>query len=166
MCTCLCAECNITFSRSLKEVVRSMKKSGPVFCSRKCSGKQNTRQMSGNLANLVHANRRDEFTPFREVFRRCKRRDKDFDLDLDYLRNQWNLQQGICPYLKVKLILPTTNGKHDSSNPNYVASVDRIDSSKGYVKGNIQFIALTINYAKNNFTEAVVIDLIKLCKSV
>lgn len=164
MCRCLCAECKKPFSRPLKEVIRSMKKAGPLFCSRSCSGKQNTGHMSANLNNLVHDNRRDEYTPFREVFRRCKRRDKDFDLDLQYLKEQWEKQQGTCPYLKIKLVLPATNGKQDSSNPNYVASVDRIDSRFGYIKGNVQFISLTVNYAKNNFDEAVVTDLINLCK--
>jgi hypothetical protein len=31
------------------------------------------------------------------------------------------------------------------------ASLDRIDSSKGYIKGNVEFVCLAINFAKNDF---------------
>ena len=34
------------------------------------------------------------------------------------------------------------------------ASLDRIDSSKGYVKGNVQFVSYMANCAKNEFTSA------------
>ena len=33
------------------------------------------------------------------------------------------------------------------------ASLDRIDSSKGYVKGNVQFIVAPINYMKNTLSD-------------
>ena len=42
-----------------------------------------------------------------------------------------------CPYLKIKL----SYNKKDSKKPFYY-SIDRIDSSKGYIKGNIQIISL------------------------
>lgn len=32
------------------------------------------------------------------------------------------------------------------------ASLDRIDSSKGYIKGNVEFVCYAINLAKNSFT--------------
>ena len=32
-------------------------------------------------------------------------------------------------------------------------SLDRIDSAKGYVKGNVQFVCLGINYAKNRWSD-------------
>jgi hypothetical protein len=33
------------------------------------------------------------------------------------------------------------------------ASLDRIDSTKGYIKGNVEFVCLAINYAKNKFSK-------------
>lgn len=35
------------------------------------------------------------------------------------------------------------------------ASLDRINSSKGYVKGNNQFVALIAQFAKNEWTDSV-----------
>jgi hypothetical protein len=52
-----------------------------------------------------------------------------------------------CPYLGVKLL---TN-PDERNSPNYF-SIDRIDSSKGYVKGNIQIISRLANTMKNNAT--------------
>lgn len=53
----------------------------------------------------------------------------------------------LCPYLGVKLL---TDSK-DYSQPNYY-SIDRIDSNKGYVKGNIQIISRLANTMKNGAT--------------
>lgn len=63
-----------------------------------------------------------------------------------------------CPYLGVELL---TN-PNQSNSPNYF-SIDRIDSSKGYVKGNIQIISLLANTMKNNAT---INQLIDFCKGV
>ena len=45
------------------------------------------------------------------------------------------------------------------------ASLDRIDSSLGYLKGNVQFTILCINYMKNNLTHTQMLQLIDLIKS-
>ena len=37
------------------------------------------------------------------------------------------------------------------------ASLDRIDNSKGYVKGNVRFVALIYNYARNGFDDEAVL---------
>jgi hypothetical protein len=52
-----------------------------------------------------------------------------------------------CPYLGVELI----TDKDKCNHPNYY-TIDRIDSSKGYVKGNIQIISFLSNIMKNNAT--------------
>ena len=52
-----------------------------------------------------------------------------------------------CPYLGIKL----STDKKDCYNDNYY-SIDRIDSTKGYVKGNIQIISRIANTMKSNAT--------------
>ena len=38
------------------------------------------------------------------------------------------------------------------------ASLDRIDSSRGYIKDNIQFVSLIVQYAKNDWEGEVVFE--------
>ena len=53
-----------------------------------------------------------------------------------------------CPYLEIEL----SANPEDKDEPNYYTG-DRIDSSKGYVKGNLQVISMKANRMKNKSTE-------------
>ena len=83
---------------------------------------------------------------------------KEINLTTEDIKNVWEKQNGICPYTGWKLNL-TRSGKAKAKQ----ASLDRIDSKKGYIKGNIQFVALMANLAKNTFEEE---ELISFCKAV
>ena len=52
-----------------------------------------------------------------------------------------------CPYLNITL----ATSLEDCQKPNYY-SIDRIDSKKGYIKGNVQVISKLANTMKNNAT--------------
>lgn len=102
---------------------------------------------------------------FRPLLSRCKstakKKNLDFDLDLDYLYSLWIRQDGKCIYTGSKLTpLSWHEGSKDKTN---TASLDRIDSSKGYIKGNIQFVSTIANYAKNTFSHK---DMISFCKDI
>ena len=56
----------------------------------------------------------------------------------------------------------TTDAESSTHSMNR-ASVDRIDSSKGYTKDNIQFVAMIAQYAKHTFTEK---ELFTFCHAV
>ena len=75
----------------------------------------------------------------------AKRRGLDFDLTELYLENlSFPLT---CPILHV----PLEYGLRKYSE--FKPSVDRIDSDRGYVQGNIQILSLKANRAKNNLSE-------------
>lgn len=59
-----------------------------------------------------------------------------------------------CPYLGYKIELDREKNKRTRYGP----SVDRIDSSKGYVKGNIEVTSYQANKMKNDATREELID--------
>ena len=48
----------------------------------------------------------------------------------------------------------------------FTASLDRIDSSKDYIKGNIQFISLAMNYMKAQMSHEQTLELITTIKGL
>jgi len=84
----------------------------------------------------------------------------DLDIDAEYLRQVWVQQNGICPYTGIKMLLPPSSSKYHKINSLKKASLDRIDSRRGYVRGNVEFVCLAINYAKNKHTKNEMLDFI------
>jgi hypothetical protein len=153
----VCDCCGKESTKAKSEYERNIKLGRKNFCSRTCSAKYNNTHrtkplVSNNDISQYSNNRRDEFTPFRYSLRCAKRRYKGCTLTLKDLKNQWELQNGICPYTKLKLILPE-DGNIDTLDVTIRALLDRIDSSKPYEVENIQFISTPINYMKNSMSD-------------
>lgn len=144
-CKCDNTNCNKEFQKPESEYKRNLSKGRKNFCSRSCVG-QHYVNTGVEVIPPKHIRVGDEFTPFRSHLRRTKSRDKDFKLTLIDLKNIWEKQNAICPYSGVKLELVS------NQNPIYSASLDRIDSTKGYTLDNIQFVSQAINYMKNTMS--------------
>lgn len=67
-------------------------------------------------------------------------------------------QDGRCAFTGIPLIFESKCNRPDGT-----ASLDRIDSSKGYTKDNVQWVHKDINYIKRDLSDA---DFIALCKKV
>ena len=165
----ICEICGCIFQREKGELTRNAKKGRKVYCSRICAGKS----LIGNIPtekrtwkHLRSDNRRDGYTMFRVFLARIKVRMRDHDrecnLTLEDLKNLWEKQRGICPYTGWQMITPRSTSAYCVLSPK-TASLDRIDSDKGYIKGNVEFICLMAQYAKNHFKKDDVMD---FCEAV
>ena len=74
-----------------------------------------------------------------------KGRNYNIDIDLEYLLELWKKCNGICFRFKKKMSL--------LDNDVWLVSLDRIDPSNGYIKGNVQLVSLTYNLMKGDKTE-------------
>lgn len=74
---------------------------------------------------------------------KCKKYNIPFDLELSDI-----IIPEYCPILGTKLLVgKDTKGKHAHRD---LASIDRVDPTLGYVKGNIQVISMLANMMKTN----------------
>lgn len=167
--TVTCAHCGKEFDRYTSEVKRSEKLGRKHYCSRACCGADNNDHLlrTDAFGNLDASNRLDEFSPFRRHLKQArmhasKRRTKECSITLEHLKEQWEKQQGQCPYTGWKLENLPSSGSRSELHPAR-ASLDRIDSSRGYTPDNIQFVAYMANCAKNEFPEE---KLFEFCQAV
>lgn len=162
--TCICQYCGIEFEKSLSEIKRNEKLNRPNFCTRTCVGKNNVKNLGerrGNIANFKGYRRTgDDYTKFRYHFRNIHKRKHNVDITIEDIKEQWELQKGICYFSGINLILCSYSKVH--KNPIYCASIDRIDSKKGYIKGNIRWVSRAINWMKNDMSDDMVYELINL----
>lgn len=171
-----CCGCGIEFQKENRYIKVAEKKGRKHYCSLKCQGKATREEKLGEwvnseenkkLARSMAGNRRDEYSPFRGLLKSCKTRTNksgnskgDFDLDLPYMKQLWEEQSGKCVITKVDLQLK------QSYNKNFQASLDRIDSNKGYIKGNVRYISVSANWLKNNLDDEHLKEFIQICKMV
>ena len=69
---------------------------------------------------------------------------REFNIDIEYVMQLWDSQKGICALTGLPMV-----HIFDSL---YAVSIDRIDSSKGHIRGNIQLVCQCVNRMKNKHT--------------
>lgn len=82
--------------------------------------------------------------PVTHILRRAKNRAKLKGLEFNLTEEDIFIPI-LCPYLRIPLTNLQGKGFHDSN-----ISLDRIDNSKGYVKGNIEVMSVLANKMKCN----------------
>lgn len=136
----ICKQCLSPFKRELKQFNQETKRGRMEFyCSHFCHNK-------GRIDE--HSSFRGMFTNSKKHARKIK---KEYELSLEDFRNLWEKQKGICSYTGLTMTLGTTC--NNSPFTPTTASLDRIDSDKGYTRDNVEFVCLFINYGKNGFTK-------------
>ena len=94
---------------------------------------------------------------------RARAKELDFNLDSEYLKSIFPKNKK-CPALGIpfKVLDRYAKGKELQQK----VSLDRIDSSKGYVKGNVQWVSLLANAIMTNATPDQVIQVGQYFKKV
>lgn len=82
-----------------------------------------------------------------------------FDLSLSFLLRLWDKQKGLCYYTGLPMLEP----RYGTGRIPDVASLDRVEPSKGYTKGNVVWVRWCCNMAKGTLS---VSDFIKMCRAV
>lgn len=85
------------------------------------------------------------------------RRKIDFDITIEYAWGLFEQQKGKCAISGLDINLNRTFGKFTGT-----ASLDRVDSGKGYVVGNVQWVHKDINRMKNSYDQDYFIEMCKL----
>ena len=94
---------------------------------------------------------------------RAKRLEKEFDLTVEFLLELLSKQDGKCAGTGRKLLASSyvAGDKHRAHRD--TVSIDRIDSTRGYTKDNVQLVTYHFNIAKGAFTLE---ELKELCRDV
>lgn len=88
---------------------------------------------------------------------RAKAKNLPIDIDKQYLLDLWEKQKGICPITGLP-IQPAIVGTPIHRSP-FALSIDRIDNSLGYIKGNVRLTTVAGNQARNVWTDADVLEM-------
>jgi hypothetical protein len=118
------------------------------FCSRKCYDLT----MHKNVFNVFLKQARAGLK------RKQKNRNLEFSVTSEELEEIWNSQDGKCKLTGEPLTLGSSRTDFTRT-----ASLDRIDSSVGYVKSNIQWLHKHVNNMKQSLDESY---FIKMCGRV
>jgi len=94
------------------------------------------------------------------IIRGAKRRSLKFSITMKYAWSVFEKQNKKCAISGREIVMAPDHARHRDKQ---TASLDRIDSSKGYIKGNIQWVHKNVNIAKQSLSSD---EFVKLCREV
>ena len=95
-----------------------------------------------------------------EARERARKRKMEFSLEPDFLHQLWDRQEGRCSLSDRGMTWSVPSGiTGDSEN----ISLDRIDSSKGYVPENVHLVTARVNLMKKDFVMSVFVE---VCRDI
>lgn len=103
------------------------------------------KNITENSYGHVSLERRKLLSKLKNLCTKAKNRKRDVTINMNYLEGIYDAQQGLCKYSRLPLSV--------ESNLSNTISLDRIDSSKDYVIGNVQLVCSAVNRMKQEFSE-------------
>jgi len=99
-------------------------------------------------------------TYWNSIMRGANRRGLKVNITIKYIWDKFLKQNGKCALTgeEINIFSNYSEKRHE-----HTASLDRIDSNKGYVKGNVQWVHRRVNLMKSNMTD---LELINWCKKI
>jgi hypothetical protein len=169
-----CNKCNLEKNESEFHVAKSFKDGLYTWCKICKSNYDKVYRQSDKIQNLYHSKEYIEkkliyrtkrltkdrrYSMLAVIKNRAKNTNKEFNITIEDI-----VIPKYCPLLEIKLCTKPYGergrGKGFAMN---TPSVDRIDNSKGYIKGNVRVISMKANAMKYSATEE---ELIKFCTNV
>lgn len=90
---------------------------------------------------------------------KAKLRKIKFDVSIEYLWELFQNQNGKCALSNIDITFATSEAERRENIFIKTASLDRIDSSKGYVEGNVQWVHKDVNFMKQAYDEEYFIEM-------
>lgn len=109
-------------------------------------GAKNMKRNKGNQSKLWRGYGGLHSCLWSRVINNAKYRNIPFDLTIEYVWNLYLEQDGRCAVTKLKITFPEKIHDH----PKSTASLDRIDSSQGYIEGNVMWVHKQVNLMKQS----------------
>lgn len=137
--------------------VRNSNKDGHHTKCKECANKEWSKRNSGKentIDSLIK-------TSIKYAKKRAKKKGLEFNLTKEFIYKLYEKQEGFCALSGIKMEHKSGHEKY-RINP-YNLSIDRIDSTQGYIQSNIQFTCGIINVMKNQMDQD---EFIKICKQI
>ena len=86
---------------------------------------------------------------------RAKKDGREHNIDTAYVRGLYEGQEGLCALSGIQM---TIRGERGSDEYWRSISLDRTDSSIGYIEGNVQLVCTGVNYMKKDMSDELFVD--------
>lgn len=141
---CLCLKCNETISFVRKDYLLH---ESEYKCCKSCYDKSRGKYLWSD---------EEERKYFYALRKNAKRRGISFNLKIKYIYDLLKHQNNTCALTGEEILFSNEN---DKIRP----SLDRIDSSLGYINGNVQWVSRKANIFKGEMTKD---ELLDFCKAI
>lgn len=112
------------------------------------------------LCSRENSRRNDRKYWFRNIVRHCKNRalsnNMDFNIDEEFIISTLEKQENRCAISKIEF-------NFDKNDLLYTPSIDRIDSSKWYIKDNVQILCRIVNRMKTDLKQT---EFLEICNKI